>query len=177
MHRSSHSPLERFKTHLNAEYHSAELCIWFFPRRRSDPHFEVLNDRSLKYVRVAASHFRDPTITRLLIKLAGRGTQVEVLCHDSFRRVPYKVERLLRQGGVGFWRYRHEDGVPMHNKFMLLESANEATVLFGSLNLTRTSRLLNHEILMKSSNRELFSAFSMRWQQMHSEIRIRGSAA
>jgi phosphatidylserine/phosphatidylglycerophosphate/cardiolipin synthase-like enzyme len=177
MHRLSHDPLERFRMPLNAEYHSPELWIWFFPRRRSDPHMVALKDRSLKRVRIAASHFRDSTIARLLVKLAGRGTEVEVLCHDSLRRVPSKVERLLTGAGVRFARSRHEDGLPMHNKFMLLENENEASVLFGSLNLTRTSRWLNHEVLMKSSNRELFAAFSMRWQQMHEELHIRGNTA
>ena len=58
----------------------------------------------------------------------------------------------------------------MHNKFMLLESATETSVLFGSFNLTRTSRWLNHEVLMRSGNLELVAAFSRRWHEMLAEL-------
>ena len=161
----------------NVEHRSSEFRIWFFPRRRTDPHIEVLNEGGLKRVRVAASHFRDPALARLFVKQARRGADIEVLAHDSLRRVPPRIERLLREGGVRFSRYRHEDGLPMHNKFMLLEGGNKVSVIFGSLNLTRTSRWLNHEILMKSDNRELFAAFATRWQDMQTELRIQSTAA
>ena len=173
MHKLAHDPFERFKSHLNLEHHSAELAIWFFPRRRTSPHLEVLNER-LQSVRLAASHFRDATMAKRLAKLAAQGAQVEVLCHDSLRRVPRKIERLLSQSGVRTARYRHTDGLPMHNKFMLLETGSEASVLFGSFNLTWTSRWLNHEVLMKSSNSELVAAFATRWRQMLAEPSIKG---
>ena len=173
MHRLPHGPFERFESHQNAEHHSADLAIWFFPRRRTGPHLVALNER-LQRVRLAASHFRDPTMARKLTKLAAQGARIEVLCHDSLRRVPRKIERLLSQGGVRIARYRHAGGLPMHNKFMLLESGSGASVMFGSFNLTRTSRWLNHEILMKSSNSELVAAFATRWREMLAELGIEG---
>jgi phosphatidylserine/phosphatidylglycerophosphate/cardiolipin synthase-like enzyme len=177
MHRLPHGPLERFKDHLNAEHHSSELSIWLYPRRRSSPHIDVLNDRSLTRIRVAASHFRDPTIAHALGRLAAGGSIVEVLCHESLRRVPEAVERLLSASGVHCVRYRHAEGLPMHNKFMLLEGRSEVSVLFGSLNLTRTSRWLNHEVLMKTSHHSLLAAFLQRWKEMFAELRMQSSTA
>ena len=172
----SHDPLERLRRHSNAEYSSAPLSIWLYPRRRTTPHVEALKDQNLRIVRVAASHFRDPKIARGLARRAAAGAQVEVICHDSLRRVPPHIEHLLLSGGVRFMRYRHDDGLPMHNKFMLLEADGHTSVLFGSFNLTRTSRWLNHEILMKSSNSDLVAAFSLRWHEMHAELGIEGIA-
>ena len=172
-----HDPFERLKSHSNAKYRSANLDIWFFPRRKTGIHIDALKDWDLKTVRVAASHFRDPTVARALLKLAANSAQVEVLCHDSLRRVPLKIENLLRKGGVEFVRYRHQDHLPMHNKFILLETEREASVLFGSLNLTRMSRWLNHEILLKSSDPDLVAAFSARWHDMQAEMRASGKAA
>ena len=177
MHQLAHDPFERFRAHLNAEHHSAELAIWFFPRRKTSPHLEALNEGSLRRVRLAVSHFRDPAIAQRLAKLAGQGVLIEVLCHDSLRRVPRKIEHLLAHGGVRFARYRHTGGLPMHNKFMLLETGSEASVMFGSFNFTRTSRWLNHEVLMKSGNAELVAAFSARWHEMLAEAGIEGGVA
>ena len=170
LHQHSHGVFERLQGYLNAELSSAELGIWFYPRKRTAPLIEVLTNRPLRTLRVAASHFRDPMIARILATLADNGTRVEVLCHESLRRVPIKIERLLSKGTVRFNRYRHADDLPMHNKFMLLEGEGETSVLFGSFNLTRTSRWLNHEVLLKSSKHDLVAAFFTRWREMHAEL-------
>jgi len=44
------------------------------------------------------------------------------------------------------------------------------SALFGSFNLTLTSRWLNHEVLMLSSEPELFAAFDARWNEMMAEV-------
>jgi hypothetical protein len=177
MHQLPHDPLERFRREMNAEHCSPELAIWFFPRRKIGTPLEALDDRTLKNVRLAVSHFRDSTMARKLAKLAAGGTRIEVLCHDSRRRVPPRTEQLLSNSAVRFWRYRHLAALPMHNKFMLLETAREASVIFGSFNLTRTSRWLNHEVLMKSSNPGLVAAFSRRWHEMLTEVATQCSGA
>lgn len=170
MHERSHDPMERYRGHLNTEHDSPTLRIWLYPRRRTTPHIEALSDPRLKRVLIAASHFRDPTVAQKLAQLAAAGTRVEVLCHESLRRVTPTIERLLLKRGVRFMRYHDKNGLPMHNKFILLETERETSALFGSLNLTRTSRWLNHEILMKSSHPVLVAAFAERWQEMHAEL-------
>jgi phosphatidylserine/phosphatidylglycerophosphate/cardiolipin synthase-like enzyme len=176
MHVLGHGPFERLKSNSNDAYSSARLGIWFYPRRKTGIHIDALKDRALRTVRVAASHFRDPTVAHRLVKLAAEGVQVELMCHESQRRVPLKIEKLLLNSGVQFVRYRHEDRLPMHNKFILLETERETSVLFGSLNLTRTSRWLNHEVLLKCSDTDLVAAFFTRWHDIQAEMRARGKA-
>jgi phosphatidylserine/phosphatidylglycerophosphate/cardiolipin synthase-like enzyme len=177
MHQLRHDPFERLKSHWNAEYRSARLGIWFYPRRKTGLHIEAFGDGTVKTVRVAASHFRDPTVAHRLADLAAKGMRVEVMTHESLRRVPTKIEELLSYGGVQFRRYHHPDRVPMHNKFILLGTEKEASVLFGSFNLTRTSRWLNHEVLLKSSDPEIVAAFSERWYDMQKEMQVRGDVS
>lgn len=177
MHSLPHGILERFSSRLNATYDAPELSICFFPRINSRVHVDVLRRIPFEHIRVAASHFRDRSTAHLLAKLAARGAMVEVLAHDTLRRVPAGVEQMLTAAGVRFIRYSHPEGLPMHNKFMLLEGRGEHWVLFGSFNLTRTSRWLNHELLLRSSDRDLFAAFDKRWDEMIAEVTKQSVAA
>jgi hypothetical protein len=176
MHHGRHGLLERFGSHLNAAYDSSDLSIWLFPRRSADVALKALRHGSAGRIRIAASHFRDGSMARLLAKLAGQGAKIEILAHDTLRRVPKRVERTLRSAGVVFNRYSHPEGLPMHNKFMLVEGNGKCSVLFGSFNLTRTSRWLNHEILLQSHDRDLFSVFGKRWDEMTAEVSAQGGS-
>jgi phosphatidylserine/phosphatidylglycerophosphate/cardiolipin synthase-like enzyme len=166
MHDGPHGPFERFQRNLNSVFHSAELDIYFFPRRKSAVHIDLLRQGLLERVRIASSHFRDRSVAALLLDLASQGVSVQILAHETLRRVPARMHRLLSAKGIEFTRYRHVDALPMHNKFMLLESRDTRSLLFGSLNLTRSSRWLNHEVLMVSRNAKLFSAFESRFSDM-----------
>jgi phosphatidylserine/phosphatidylglycerophosphate/cardiolipin synthase-like enzyme len=174
MHHGSHGVLERFRPDLNAAYDSSDLGIWLFPRRQSDMALTALRQAAPDRIRIATSHFRDGSIARLLASLAGKGAKVEILAHDTLRRVPQRLERTLRSAGIDFTRYSHPEGLPMHNKFMLLEGRAKRSVLFGSFNLTRTSRWLNHEILLHSYDPDLFFAFAGRWDEMMAEVAAQG---
>jgi phosphatidylserine/phosphatidylglycerophosphate/cardiolipin synthase-like enzyme len=176
MHDGFHGVFERFRSDLNTAYDTPELGIWFFPRRRSDVVLTALRHCAADRIRIAASHFRDGSMARLLARLAGGGVKIEVLTHDTLRRVPQRVERTLRSAGIVFTRYSHSEGLPMHNKFMLLEGRARRSVLFGSFNLTRTSRWLNHEILLHSYDPDLFSAFASRWDEMKAEVAAHGGS-
>jgi phosphatidylserine/phosphatidylglycerophosphate/cardiolipin synthase-like enzyme len=177
MHHHRHGILERFGSHLNAAYHSSDLVIWLFPRRSSDVVPAALRQAAADRIRIAASHFRDSSMARLLAGLAGRGVKVEILAHDTLRRMPRRVERTLRSAGIAFTRYTHTEGLPMHNKFMLLEGKSKRSTLFGSFNLTRTSRWLNHENLVQSHDADLFSAFARRWDEMIAQAAAQGRSA
>jgi phosphatidylserine/phosphatidylglycerophosphate/cardiolipin synthase-like enzyme len=176
MHHGRHGILERFRSDLNAVYESSDLAIWHFPRRSSGVALTSLRQAAARHIRIAASHFSDASMARLLASLAGRGAFIEVLVHNTLRRVPQRVERTLRSAGIVFTRYAHPEGLPMHNKFMLLEGTTRRSVLFGSFNLTRTSSWLNHEILLQSKDPDLFSAFARRWDEMKAETAAQGGS-
>ena len=59
----------------------------------------------------------------------------------------------------------------MHSTFLLAEGPAGRWVAFGSFNLTRTSRWLNHEIFAVSRDPQLFDAFADRWEEMTAEMR------
>lgn len=169
MHDGPHGLFERFERNLNSIFNSAELSIYFFPRRKSSVHIDLLRQQSLERVRIASSHFRDRSVAALLVDLASQGASVEILTHETLRRVPARIHRLLSRNGILFKRYRHKEMLPMHNKFMLLEGPETRLVLFGSFNLTRSSRWLNHEVLMLSRSNSLFAAFKNRFDEMMAE--------
>jgi phosphatidylserine/phosphatidylglycerophosphate/cardiolipin synthase-like enzyme len=98
--------------------------------------------------------------------LARHGALVEVVAEATERRVPTRVEQLLSQGGVLFRRILHPSGLPMHCKFVLAEKGTRRWLIFGSFNWTWRSFFLNHEIAVISSDHDLFSAFSKRWEIM-----------
>jgi phosphatidylserine/phosphatidylglycerophosphate/cardiolipin synthase-like enzyme len=176
MHHHRHGMFERFRSDLNAAYESSDLAIWLFPRRSSGVVPTALRRAAADRIRIAASHFRDGSMARLLASLAGRGVKVEILAHDTLRRMPRRVERTLRSAGIAFTRYAHAEGLPMHNKFMLLEGKSERSTLFGSFNLTKTSKWLNHEILLESHDPGLYSAFARRWNEMMAQAEAQGGS-
>jgi phosphatidylserine/phosphatidylglycerophosphate/cardiolipin synthase-like enzyme len=51
----------------------------------------------------------------------------------------------------------------MHNKFALLETAGERSVIFGSFNWSGPSRRFNREIGIVARDPEIFEAFAARW--------------
>ena len=63
--------------------------------------------------------------------------------------------RTMLDGHLHFRRYRHRQGLPMHNKFILIDPRGRE-VIFGSMNLSNNSLHANHEILVVSA-----STFSM----------------
>jgi phosphatidylserine/phosphatidylglycerophosphate/cardiolipin synthase-like enzyme len=146
------------------------FSIFYFPRFDVSVVSRLLSDRKYERVRIAVSHFRDASLARLLARLAREGTSVEVVAHDTPRRVPHWIETFVKAQGVAFVRYAHPLGLPMHNKFILLTGNGFQRVLFGSLNLTRTSLLLNHEILVAADDEpDIFDTFNARWEHMRAE--------
>ena len=110
-----------------------------------------------------ASHLIGGTATRDLLALARRGADVAILVDATPRRVPAKLPRRLKSAGIQVQRVVDPDGLPMHNKFVLIEEPNQRWVVFGSRNWTRSSRWLNHEICVVSQDPDLFDAFLKRW--------------
>ncbi|WP_157218193.1 phospholipase D-like domain-containing protein [Flavisphingomonas formosensis] len=160
---------QRFSRALNSPIEASEIAIYFFPRR-SHPLDRMLSALPAgSRLRLAVSHLRDPGMARRLIALARRGVRVELLTEATERRVPRRIERRIAAGGIGFTRYRHPEELPMHSKFLLADGPDGRWTGFGSLNLTLTSRWLNHEIFAVSRDAALFDAFAGRWDEMLAE--------
>jgi phosphatidylserine/phosphatidylglycerophosphate/cardiolipin synthase-like enzyme len=83
----------------------------------------------------------------------------------------------MLDNGIGFNRYVHPDGLPMHNKFMLFKSPQRRIVTFGSMNLSVRSLHANHELLVIDETPELYQVFERRWVEMLMEARICGECA
>jgi phosphatidylserine/phosphatidylglycerophosphate/cardiolipin synthase-like enzyme len=143
---------------------------YFFPRLGGNP----LDERFARLpvgstLRIAASHFADLRMAKLLAKLARRGSKVEVLTHHTQRRSPGEVIEYLRSHGVRTYRYEHPDELPMHAKFILAEGPSGRWSAVGSYNLNWNSRLLNQELLVFSNDPKLWHALGMRWDAILSE--------
>lgn len=155
-----------------ADFNGGRLNIFYFPRSDISVLPRLLSDRKYDRIRIAASHFRDKSLARLLARQAGAGTSVTVIAHDTLRRVPRRIEAFAKEHGLTFIRYAHPDALPMHSKFILLETEGFRRVLFGSMNLTFTSRLLNDEVLVALDDApDIFAAFNARFEHMLAEAR------
>lgn len=177
IHREAHGIRERFTPANNRALEGEGASVHFFPRRSTDLLIRLLcsvpRDGRL---RIAASHIRDPAVVKVLCERARAGVPVEIVAHHTERRVPIRVETACRAAGVDFRRYVHPEGLPMHSKFVLAEDGEIRRAAFGSMNLTRTSRFLNHEVLVVSTEPDLYAALSERWESMASERWTGGEA-
>lgn len=165
-----HGPWERFMNESNQVIASGSTRILFFPRSRMkdfDELFGGLNNSCS--LRMAVSHFNDPGICKRLLTLARQGVHIEILAHDTKRRVPSWVERKMNKHGIDFRRYVHPEGLPMHNKFMLFNTGVKKTLVFGSMNLSLRSLHANHELLVVDESQELYPLFQCRWDEMMAE--------
>ena len=167
IHTSFHGPWERLLPDNNRVIATDDTRIFLFPRIRRGVIRRKLKDLPTGAVlRLAVSHMNDRRIVRSLALLADRGVRIEILAHDTKRRVPHWGERSLNRNGITFRRYVHPENLPMHNKFILVETPERREVLFGSMNLSGRSLHANHELLVASENLSLFQAFEERWKQM-----------
>ena len=162
-----HGPWECFLPKNNRVVVSGKSRILFFPRLRCKS-FDGLFERAGAgcRLRMAVSHFNDPVICKRFFALSRRGLHIEILAHDTERRVPSWIEEQMLQNGIVFSRYVHPEGLPMHNKFMLLETPERRVLAFGSMNLSIRSLQGNHELLVISEEPHLYEAFVQRWSVM-----------
>ena len=117
---------------------------------------------------MAVSHLNDRQIVKALLHLSRKGVKIEIITHDTERRVPSWIDTML-DGHMDFRRYRHPQGLPMHNKFILIDSGESREIIFGSMNLTQASLHTNHELLVVSGDHFLYDSFRNRWEQMLEE--------
>lgn len=161
-----------FNRPAKSDFAGGALSLFHYPRRDNAVLDRLIGERKYDRIRIAASHFRDRSIARRLGRQVRDGASVTVIAHDTLRRVPRRIETFARAQGLDFIRYAHPQGLPMHCKFILLEAAGVKRVLFGSMNLTLTSRYLNNELLAAlDDSPEIFAAFEARFAHMLAETR------
>ena len=167
LHRARHGPWDRFASAANDELHSRDLSIHFWPRARANPVVRLLRraGRGAR-MRIAASHLSGPSSQRALLNLVRGGAEVSILAEPDERRVPPRVEARLVAGGIRLRRVVHPDDLPMHDKFILLDTPDERRVVFGSFNWTEPSRHFNREIGAISGDPALYAAFEERWSAL-----------
>jgi hypothetical protein len=170
LHRAGLGLFHRFSVRGNQALRSTGTDVYFWPRVRRHPVMRFLCrlDAGAR-VRMAASHIKGPAVVNALIGLARRGIALEVLAESTLRRVPMAVERSLTDAGIPFKRVARADGLPMHDKFVLVENGGRRWVIFGSFNWTARSYWLNQEIGVISADAELFRAFAERWETLDAE--------
>lgn len=169
--RMHHGPWERFLRENNRVITSGKTQMLFFPRLRRQELDKLFDDlEGGGALRIAMSHINDPQICRRLSSLAQKGVQIEVLAHDTERRVPEWVAEQMRRQKINFKRYVHPDGLPMHNKFMLFETAQRKIAAFGSMNLSVRSLRVNHELLIIAEDSCLYEEFQKRLEKMFKEV-------
>jgi phosphatidylserine/phosphatidylglycerophosphate/cardiolipin synthase-like enzyme len=117
-------------------------------------------------VRIAASHISGSSSLSGLCALAARGLKIEMLTEATHRRVPLEVERRLVHAGISVRRLGGDEWIPMHNKFVLVETSSQKTTIFGSFNWSEPSYRFNREIGVSTEDPLLFKAFADRWDQL-----------
>ncbi|GKT09074.1 phospholipase D-like domain-containing protein [Desulforhabdus sp. TSK] len=169
LHTQLHGPWERLLPSNNRVLQAGDTCLYLFPRLLRDVlRQELLTLPTGTTLRMAVSHMNDMRIAKTLGLLAKRGISLEILAHDTERRVPRRIEDRLGEHLV-FRRYSHPEGLPMHNKFILIDTLRCRKVVFGSMNLSKSSLHANHELLAISTSPFLYEAFRDRWDQMMHE--------
>lgn len=171
LHGARHGPLDRFERPANRPLVRGEFTVHFWPRVRPDPILRWLARlESASRLRLVASHISGARSRRILLDLAARGVAVEILTDATHRRVPPALEQDLAAAGIPIRRLVYEPWLPMHNKFALLETAGERSVIFGSFNWSGPSRRFNREIGIVARDPEIFETFAARWDFLLREV-------
>lgn len=155
----------RFARRENRSVKLQTARLYFFPRLRPG----VVERRIARLgpgdsVQAAISHMDQGPFARQLADAARRGAEIDLVVHDTKRRVPKGVVRELDAAGVNVRRYCDREGLPMHAKFVVIDDGGHRSAWFGSLNYTVTSRYLNKEILARSTDAAVVEDLEARFE-------------
>ena len=170
LHAARHGPFDRFTPAANRALRCGDVEVHFWPRVRPHPVVSMLQRAAPgTRVRLVTSHLSGPSALHSLTRLARRGLALEVLVGGTERRVPARGERRLAAAGIPVRRVLHPEGLPMHDKFLLIEAPDQRWVVFGSFNWSEPSRRFNREIGVIARDPALFDAFAARWQVLRAQ--------
>lgn len=162
--------VSRFSPSQNRAVPLGQTTLYFYPRLRPGVVERSLADLGPDArVRAAVSHLGSGSFAAALGEAARRGARVEVIVHDTRRRVPRSVVRRLAEAGVAIRRYCHPEGLPMHAKFIVVARPEGTTAWFGSLNYNFNSQWLNQEILIRSRDPALVAQLDGRFGRLTQE--------
>jgi hypothetical protein len=162
--------VDRFSRENNRTIRDRDTELFFYPRLRTDVVESALDqlgpgDRLC----AAISHLKGDAIGTLE-DAAERGAKINLIVHDSERRVPQSAVDRLTRDGIEIRRYRQAQGLPMHDKFFIIENEGHWVTYFGSLNFNRNSRFINDEVLARSTNSKLALALLQRFVELDHEV-------
>ncbi len=141
--------------------------LWMLPRYAQSPLLERLAALPAgARVRLTATHLSGKIALRHLAAACARGVHVEALGESTERRVPRALEAKLRAAGVAFTRVDAAEHVPMHAKFVLIESGGEREAWFGSANWSDRSFQRNCELLARSGDTALYDGLETCWRRI-----------
>jgi hypothetical protein len=167
LHAAAHGPFDRFAPAANRPLRSGDLEVHFWPRIAPHPVVSLLRGAGRgTRVRLVTSHLSGPSALRSLAGLARRGLALELLVGGTERRVPPRGEARLAAAGATVRRVLHPEGLPMHDKFLLIEPPGRRWLVFGSFNWSEPSRRFNREIGVIARESPLFDAFAARWEEL-----------
>jgi len=175
LHAARHGPFDRFAPAANRALRCGGFEVHFWPRIRPHPVLSRLRRAGAgARVRLVTSHLSGRSAPHDLIGLARRGLALEVLVGGSERRVPARAQQRLAAAGIPVRRVLDPQGLPMHDKFLLVEAPGQRWVAFGSFNWSEPSRRFNREIGVMADAPALFDALVGRWETL--TARAAGSA-
>lgn len=154
---------------LNSYRHvsDGDTRLYFYPRITTlnvEPGIALLPRTGS--VRAAISHLKKGPLVWSMARAATRGARIDLLVHDTTRRVSAKAFNILANAGVNIRRVANPDGLPMHAKFLLVEHHGRTTAWLGSYNFNTKSRLDNAEVLLSTTDAETVKALSRRFEQI-----------
>jgi hypothetical protein len=162
--------VDRFAASDNRTYRDSDTELFFYPRLRP-----YVTEQSVAALRPgdrlwgAISHLKAGMVDRIAAA-ARRGVIVDLVVHDTERRVPTAAVDELREAGASVRRYRRPDHLPMHAKFIVMDSGGRLTSYLGSLNYNRNSRWLNDEVLVRTADRRIALTLLARYAEIEREI-------
>jgi phosphatidylserine/phosphatidylglycerophosphate/cardiolipin synthase-like enzyme len=141
------------RPHSNHTIQEAGTKLYFYPRLLTYPvERSIARLKAGDRLRGAISHLKAGELTKQLARAVDCGAKVDLLVHDTERRVPTELVEQLANDGVSIVRVSHPDDLPMHAKFLLIERAGQSHAWLGSYNFNKKSRRRNAEILLRTDD-------------------------
>jgi phosphatidylserine/phosphatidylglycerophosphate/cardiolipin synthase-like enzyme len=152
----------------NRSYIAGDWQVDFLPRIRNHPVDNLLNQHKPADIKCAISHLKGSSVKNILPK-ASKRHHIELLLEKSERRIPQASLDSLHKNKIITHQPTLPDNCLMHSKFILYDDGDAKKVMFGSFNWSTRSRLLNHEIIMTTTNQNIYNDFYARWMKITSD--------
>ena len=157
----------KLRPHFNLSVHDGDTRLYFYPRLLAYPaEHEIARLGPGDRFRGAISHLKKGGLTKRLQQAVKRGIDIELLVHDTERRVPSELVEELASANVRITRVRHPDDLPMHAKFLLVDHAGQSSAWLGSYNFNKKSRRKNAEVLLRTTDANVIETLSKRFAEI-----------